>query len=44
MALVTVSDGIHSAQLHLLGSYQPGNFSLTSDGQGGVLVHNDLLF
>jgi hypothetical protein len=42
--LLTVSDGIHSAQLHLLGGYQPGNFSLTSDGQGGVLVHNDLLF
>jgi hypothetical protein len=43
-SVVTVSDGIHSAQLHLLGIYQPGNFSLASDGHGGVLVANDYVF
>jgi hypothetical protein len=41
--VLTISDGTHSAVLHLVGSYQAGNFSLLSDGQGGVLVHNDLV-
>ncbi len=35
---LTVSDGIHSAALHLLGQYSAGSFALLSDGNGGTVV------
>ncbi|MGZ2410604.1 VCBS repeat-containing protein, partial [Sphingomonas sp. F9_3S_D5_B_2] len=41
--VLTVSDGVHSAQLHLVGEYQPSDFHLGSDGLGGTFVTNGLL-
>ncbi|MEO8547483.1 MAG: VCBS domain-containing protein, partial [Sphingomicrobium sp.] len=38
--LLTVTDGVNSIQLALVGSYQLGDFSLASDGQGGSLLTN----
>jgi autotransporter passenger strand-loop-strand repeat protein len=35
---LTVSDGMHSATINLLGQYAAGNFTLQSDGNGGTLV------
>jgi hypothetical protein len=35
---LTVTDGIHSANLTLLGQYVTGNFNFTSDGAGGTIV------
>jgi len=41
MGVLTISDGTHTASLHLSGNYQTGSFSLASNGHGGVLVTND---
>ena len=38
--VLTVSDGIHSAQLRLVGSYQASDFVLGADDQGGLLLTN----
>src|SRR5262249_52774637 len=35
---LTVTDGLHTATLALLGQYSTANFSLASDGQGGTIV------
>ena len=35
---LTVSDGLHTAKLALLGQYVVGNFTLSDDGHGGTLV------
>jgi len=35
---LTVSDGLHTATLHLLGQYIAANFAIQSDGNGGTLV------
>jgi len=40
--LLTVSDGTHSVQLHLVGTYNASDFVLGSDGQGGLLLTNDV--
>jgi hypothetical protein len=34
----TVSDGTHSAIIHLLGQYTVGNFMKQADGNGGPLI------
>jgi hypothetical protein len=31
-------DGVHTAQLALLGNYALGNFHMADDGNGGTLV------
>jgi hypothetical protein len=36
--VLTVSDGVKSVQLHLLGSYDLTHFTLGSDGQGGLTI------
>ncbi|MCH7373184.1 Ig-like domain-containing protein [Aeromonas sp. MR16] len=36
--LLTVTDGVQSAELHLLGHYSEGDFLLTDDAEGGVRV------
>jgi autotransporter passenger strand-loop-strand repeat protein len=36
--ILTVSDGVHSANIHLLGQYTAGNFTIQTDGLGGTLV------
>ncbi|MBV9559680.1 MAG: VCBS domain-containing protein [Bradyrhizobium sp.] len=36
--ILTVSDGIHTAKLHLDGNYQLANFKFMSDGHGGTLI------
>jgi hypothetical protein len=36
--ILSVSDGVHSANIHLLGQYTAGNFTLQADGNGGTLV------
>jgi hypothetical protein len=38
--MLTISDGVHSVQIHLNGTYQSSDFALGSDGQGGVLLTN----
>jgi hypothetical protein len=38
--VLTISDGVHSTQLHLIGAYQASDFNLASDGKGGVLLTN----
>jgi hypothetical protein len=35
---LTVSDGVKSVQLHLLGTYDATHFTLAADGQGGVSI------
>ena len=35
---LTVSDGVHTADILLLGQYVAGNFNIASDGTGGTLV------
>jgi autotransporter passenger strand-loop-strand repeat protein len=35
---LTVSDGTHTASLHLLGQYVEANFTKQSDGAGGTLI------
>ena len=39
--VLTVSDGVNSVNLALVGAYQLGDFSLASDGQGGSLLTNN---
>ncbi|MFL6726999.1 MAG: VCBS domain-containing protein [Sphingomicrobium sp.] len=41
--VLTISDGLHSVQLHLSGNYQIDDFAMGSDGQGGMLLTNDVL-
>jgi autotransporter passenger strand-loop-strand repeat protein len=36
--VLTVSDGLHTAALQLLGQYAEANFTLQSNGHGGTLV------
>ena len=40
---VTVSDGIHTASIALLGNYMASTFVAASDGHGGtaITVHSD---
>ena len=38
--MLSVSDGTHSAVLHLVGTYQAANFSFVSDGNGGTIVYD----
>ena len=38
--ILTVSDGTHTANLHFMGSYSPGNFHFVSDGAGGTIVYD----
>jgi hypothetical protein len=38
--LLTISDGVHSVQLHFVGTYSSSDFALSSDGHGGVLLTN----
>ncbi len=40
--MLTVSDGSHSVQLHLLGHYQSSDFVLGSDGLGGSTISNGM--
>jgi autotransporter passenger strand-loop-strand repeat protein len=35
---LTVTDGVHTAQLALLGNYTVGNFKTATDGHGGTLI------
>src|SRR5262249_25050175 len=35
---LTVSDGLHTANVQLVGDYIPSNFVAASDGNGGTLV------
>ena len=35
---LSVSDGTHTANLALLGSYMASNFAMASDGHGGTAV------
>ena len=39
--VLTVTDGVNSVHLALVGAYQLQNFSLVSDGQGGSLLTNN---
>jgi hypothetical protein len=41
--VLTVSDGVNTVQLALVGDYQSQNFSLASDGQGGTLLINNAI-
>ncbi len=41
--ILTVTDGIHSANLNMLGSYVTANFNMANDGSGGVLVTDPYL-
>jgi autotransporter passenger strand-loop-strand repeat protein len=36
--MLSVTDGIHTAKIELLGQYSAANFHLSSDGTGGTLV------
>jgi len=38
VGVLTVSDGVHTAALSLVGDYLNSTFALSSDGQGGTLV------
>ena len=38
--VLTVSDGVDVANLHLNGSYQLANFEFADDGEGGTLVYD----
>ena len=38
--VLTVSDGVHTAQLNFDGSYQLANFKFVSDGEGGTTVYD----
>jgi hypothetical protein len=33
-----VNDGVHSANITLIGQYATGNFTKASDGHGGTLI------
>src|SRR5258708_7623004 len=35
---LTVTDGVHTANIALLGAYIAGNFTAASDGHGGTLI------
>jgi hypothetical protein len=35
---LTVTDGVHTQKLAMIGSYMAANFTLMSDGHGGTLV------
>jgi len=35
---LTVTDGVHTAQIALLGQYTAGEFSANSDGKGGTVI------
>jgi len=35
---LTVTDGVHTAKLAMLGQYVAGNFHLSADGHGGTLI------
>ena len=41
-SILTISDGTHSAQLQLVGTYLNAAFSLLSNGHRGVLISNDI--
>ncbi len=36
--VLTVSDGVHTAKLNLVGNYTSSSFTASSDGHGGVIV------
>jgi hypothetical protein len=36
--VLTVSDGVHTAKLNLVGNYTASSFTASSDGHGGVIV------
>ena len=38
--VLTVSDGTHTAHIHLTGDYRNSTFVAASDGHGGVIVHD----
>jgi len=35
---VNVTDGVHTASIHLLGYYVASEFAISSDGHGGTLI------
>ena len=37
---LTITDGIHSASLQLLGQYSAADFALAADGHGGSIITN----
>ena len=40
---VTITDGMHTAQLNVLGAYMVGSFKLSNDGAGGTFVTDPLV-
>jgi len=38
--VLTVTDGTHTAHLHLSGNYLAATFTASSDGHGGVIIHD----
>lgn len=36
--MLTISDGVNSASLALLGQYSAASFALASDGHGGTMI------
>lgn len=38
--VLTVSDGVHSAHLNLVGDYHASSFVAAVDGHGGVMIHD----
>ncbi|MBA3811821.1 MAG: hypothetical protein H0X27_09330, partial [Caulobacteraceae bacterium] len=38
--VLTVTDGAHTARIHLMGDYRSSTFVVASDGHGGTLVHD----
>ncbi len=38
--ILTVTDGTHTAQIHLVGDYLASTFVAASDGAGGTLIHD----
>jgi hypothetical protein len=36
--ILTISDGLQSVQLHLVGNYQASDFGMGADGLGGLLL------
>ncbi len=40
--VLTVSDGTHTAHIHLAGNFLSSSFVCASDGRGGVIIHDPL--
>jgi hypothetical protein len=38
--VLTVTDGVHTSQIHMVGSYQASDFILASDNHGGSMISN----